>query len=145
MNDYNSDQLNNLDIRVDNEVKNQFAEASKWSKFISILVFVFAGIMLLVGVLGSAFILEAFDKMNGGFSQYGNVSSALIIGAVVVIVALVSVNYFFLYKFATKIKTAISTNDQLAMTEALSALKIFFIISAVISALSILKSIIDLF
>ncbi len=145
MNNFNSDQLNNLDIRVDNQVKNQFAEAAKWSKFISILVFVFAGIMLVVGVTGGSYILQAFEKLSGSIPQFENVNAALIIGAVVVVVALVSVNYFFLYKFATKIKQAISTEDQMAMTEALSALKIFFIISVVISGLSIIKSILDLF
>lgn len=145
MNDYKTDQLSNLDIRVDNEVKTKFAEAAKWSKFISILIFIFAGIMLLVGVLGSAFIIEMFSKINQGFSPYGDIGTGLVITIVILVVALLSVNYFFLYKFATKIKLAISTEDQGAMTEALHALKIFFIISSVVSALSILNSFKDFF
>jgi hypothetical protein len=144
MNDYKTDQLNNLDIKVDNDIKRQFAEAAKWSKFISVLVFVFAGIFLLVGILASSFIIQALEKSDR-MGALGGLSGAIISVIIVVVVALFSVNYFFLYKFATKIKQALATEDQHALAEALGALKIFFIISSVISVLSILNSIADLF
>lgn len=144
MENFNSDQLNNLEIKVDNEVKSQFAEAAKWSKFIAILVFAFACIMLLVGLLAGTFILEALGK-SGQMGSMAGLSGSLVIGIIIVVVALFSVNYFFLYKFATKIKIAIATEDQLAMADALGALKIFFIISTVISALSLLNSVAEFF
>jgi hypothetical protein len=145
MENQSADMLSSIDIQIDNEVKQQFNDAAKWSKFISILVFVFAGIMLVVGIVGSTFLLQAISKYNSSFLAIGALGNGVIIAVVVVLVALFSFIYFFLYKFATKIKIAIASEDQNLMTEALGALKTFFIISAIMGGLSLLFSIINLF
>lgn len=145
MENQSADMLSSIDLLIDNEVKQQFTEAAKWSKFISILVFVFAGIMLVVGIASSTFLLKALSKYNSSFFTIGTLGNGVIIAAVVVLVALFSFIYFFLYKFATKVKQAIATEDQNLMTEALGALKTFFIISTIFGGLSLLFSIVNLF
>jgi hypothetical protein len=145
MENQSADMLSSIDIQIDNEVKQQFTEAAKWSKFISILVFVFAGIMLVIGIAGSTFLLQALSKYNSSFLGIGALGNGVVIAVVVVLVALFSFIYFFLYKFATKIKIAIASEDKNLMTEALGALKTFFIISAIFGGLSLLFSITNLF
>jgi hypothetical protein len=145
MESQNTDMLSSIDLQIDNAVKQQFSEAAKWSKFISILVFVFAGIMLVVGIAASTFLLQALSKYYSSFLTIGTLGNGMIIATVVVVVALFSFIYFFLYKFATKVKQAIATEDQNLMTEALGALKTFFIISTIFGGLSLLFSIVNLF
>ncbi len=145
MENQSTDILSSTDIQMDNEVKLLFNEAAWWSRFISIIVFVLAGMMLVAGVVGSTFLITALSKYNSSFSSIGALGNGVVIAVIIIAVALFSFIYFFLYKFATKIKQAIAAEDQNLMTEALGSLKTFFIISAIFGGLSLILSVVNLF
>jgi hypothetical protein len=145
MNEYKTDQLNNLGLKIDYEVNNNFNEATKWGKFIAIVSFIFAGILLIMGVLGSSTFAGLISKVYPSLDALGEMGTGILIGIVLVVVAFMVVLYSFLYKFATKVRLGLATEDSNMLTEGLSSLKTFFIISAVVGALGILMNIINLF
>jgi hypothetical protein len=146
MENYTQDQLSNVDIQIDEEVRNQFGEMAKWTKFISIVIFVLAAIIFIVGVLGGGTIMSIFDAYGGGMlDTFFGLGAGILIAIIAFAVLIMSVIYYFLFRFAKKVKTALATEDVLQLNEALSALKIFFIIMTILSILGVLLSLIKLF
>jgi hypothetical protein len=144
MENYNQDQLTDHGLKVDNEVRHELSESSKWAKFLSMTIFVFCGIFLIVAIIGSTALVTLFDKMDM-FGSLASMSGGIIIGVIVFIVALVAVVYYFLYNFSVKMKLALQTDNEQAMNAAISSLKTFFIISAIGSGLTLLSTLSSLF
>ena len=145
MNNNQTDKIIVEDIRMDNEAKQYFGEAARWGKFIALVVFVGLAIIFLVVALGSTTLLSKMSDINPALSSVASLGSGIIIVIMVVIMAVIGVIYYFLYKFATKIKLALATDDQQLLEEALGALKTFFIITTILSGFSLLISFFDLF
>ncbi len=145
MENYNNDQLSSIDLQVDNEVRQELTESAKWAKFISIVMFVAAGLILLFGVLGGSLIMGVLGKMGNGLGAMVEYGGGILIAIVLVVVIFFTVVYYFLYRFSTKIKSAILTENVIDMKEAFSSLKLFFIISTVVSIFTLLISIYNMF
>ena len=69
MKDIQNDLLPELGLQADEHVKNQLTETAKWSKFISIVMFVCAVFVLMIGALGGALFTGALDRMGGQFGE----------------------------------------------------------------------------
>jgi hypothetical protein len=144
MEDLRQDHLSQMDLQVDNIVRQQFYEAGKWSKFIAIVMFVACGLMLLFGILGGAAIYTALKKF-GNYQFITDFDGTLLIAVLVLVVAILAVVYYFLYNFSRKIKRALISDNTTELNEGLKSLKTFFIISTVLSILSLLFSIAKFF
>ncbi len=145
MENYSKDVLAHSDLQLDNPIKMRLAESAKWSKFIAIVLFIFAFIILIAGVFGGGVLLAAFKRSESSMGNLANLGSAAIMIIFFVLASALGVMAYFLYNFSIKIKVAIDTDDPAIITEAFAALKIFFIISAVFTLLSLLNSILTLF
>jgi hypothetical protein len=117
-------------MSVDQAGKAHLAEAARWAKFLSVMGFIGCGLIVLVGV----FFGSIFSSFTSGFersSPYGEVSPTTGLGAamafVYIIIALI---YFFpclfLFRFATKMKTALASNDQETLNTSFQNLKATF-------------------
>ena len=53
--------------------------------------------------------------------------------------------YFFLFQFATKVKSALATENADQLSSGIKSLKTFFIISTILAGVALLNSIINLF
>ncbi len=137
--------LDEMDLQIDGNIKQQFAEAAKWSKFISIVMFVIAGLVLLVGVLGGSAFLGAFKRLGGQYDFLDGFGGPLLIVLFVFVAAIVAVTYYFLFNFSNKIKTALLTENTGELNNALASLKTFFIITTVVSILSLISNIFNIF
>ena len=144
MENYQKDHLIDQGLQLDYESNQQLNEASKWSKFLSVLVFVIGGIILIALVIGSTAIVKAFDSSEQ-FAGLENLGAGVIIALGLIVASVIGVSYYFLFMFATKIKTALATNDAEMLNTAVASLKIFFIISAVISTITLLSTIFSIF
>lgn len=115
------DLLNN-DLQVSSTSQNLLGEAAKWGKFLSIVGFIFCGML----AVASFFAPRLYSRM----AAYQSLSSEMARGASVVITLLYlcfAVVLFFpslyLNKFSTKMKIALSSANQENFEESLLNLK----------------------
>ena len=71
MDNNENDQLSSLDLEVDNEVRQLMMETSKWTKFISLSMFIIGGLILLFGILGGSLMMGVLGKVKA-LEQLGN-------------------------------------------------------------------------
>jgi len=103
-------------IEMDNEGLKQLAETRKWSTFLSILGFVFLGLILIITV-----IMIAFGNTNSGF---GSPSLALIPLLLIGLIYFFSI--YYLYQFFYNSKQALNNKDSELLSKALRYLKMHY-------------------
>ncbi len=148
MEDFEMGCLDTLDLEIDGEITASLSQASKWAKFISILIFCFCGLLLLILLIGSrsANFLNGFNsrlQQSGSLVKLNNIP--LFIAVVIVAVIIVIVVYYFLFNFSRKVKLAIIAESTDQLNKGLGALKIYFIIYAAFGILGIGISAFSLF
>ncbi len=114
---------NNQNLYLSESAKAYLKETAGWAKFLAIVGFVMLGLMVIAGFsMGALFSTMSELSNQPEVSMPSNVGSVL--GGVYVIIALI---YFFplyfLFKFSTKVKQAIDTNNEQVLTESFNFLK----------------------
>ncbi|NRS88923.1 hypothetical protein HNQ02_001841 [Flavobacterium sp. 7E] len=114
----------NQDLIIDFESKGFLKETAKWTYFLSILGFVGVGILFMIGL----FVQSLFSKLGSMFGgMMGNQMGGGFIGTFYIVMAVV---YFFpvyyMFKFSTKLKAALKTNDNLKLKDAFKFMKSHF-------------------
>lgn len=146
MEDSQNSLLPDMDLKVDDPAKRDLTDAAKWSRIISIIMFVFAGIILLMGIVGGSQLnSNAFGSLGSIYGDIFRYSGAWLLVAVFIVVIVIGVLYYFLFSFSSKMKTAVSTEDPVQFNGALKMLKVFFIATTVLAMLSLLMNIMNLF
>jgi hypothetical protein len=117
-------------MSVDQTGKSHLAEAAKWAKFLSIMGFIGCGLIVLMGVFFGSFFSMFSGELNRN-SPYGDFPASRGFGAVAAIMyVLIALIYFFpclfLFRFATKMKTALASNDQETLNTSFQNLKATF-------------------
>ena len=114
-------------LAINENNKGDLADTARWARFLSIVGFVMCGLIVLVGFFaGSIFSMFATsDELEG----LGGMSSAM--GpAMAFFYVIIAVIYFipclFLFRFANKMKVALSSNDQTALNTSFQNLKSMF-------------------
>ena len=145
MEEIKQDHLTGIGLHVDHEVRKQLHESGKWTKFISITVFIFCALILLFCLVGSSVIMAAIDKiMAGSGNVLAELSGGIVIAIIIIFVLLIAFVYYFLYNFSIKVRLALLQEDSVDFNKGLGSLKTFFIISSVLSILSLVISIFSL-
>jgi len=104
--------------------KNYLNEIRKWSKFLSILGFIFIGLMLIASVFMTAFFSNAMENQEAlGGSSISSVSLGV---AYVIMAILYFFPVFYLFKFSINIKSALYHDSHTTMEEAFKYLKSHF-------------------
>jgi len=118
-------------LGIDNISKSHLSEAAKWAKFLAICGFIFLGLMVIYGII----ISFVFANMASTMSQFDSTDSEnslkniMGIGMIVfyIIMAVIAFfPYYFLLKFANKMKAALISNDQDALNGSFQNLKILY-------------------
>jgi len=118
-------------MSVDHTARTHLAEAAKWAKFLSIMGFIFCGFIVLVGIFFGSFI-SMFTPRYGGNSPYNDIattSTAFGTTMAILYIAIALIYFFpclFLFRFATKMKTALASNDQEVLNTSFLNLKASF-------------------
>jgi len=145
MENMEDDHLTEMDLRVDADVRQQLQDAGKWTRFISIVMFVGCGLLLMLFIIGGARFLSVFSTLRSAYGFLGEFGFAAIFIVVLIVIAVVALIYYFLFNFSQKIKTALVTENTADLNAGLRSLKIFFIITTVFAMLSLLNTISKLF
>jgi len=119
------EQSSNLfELQLDQPSINYLSEDARWSRFLSIIGFIYCGFMVLFGLFFGSVMSKmlpltgdsGMSSMGGGF-----------FGVFIIIMSLVM--FFpslYLWNFSSKIRKAFNNNDQPLLTESLKNLKSFF-------------------
>lgn len=111
--------LLNSELQIDSIAHAHLAETAKWGSFLSIVGFILSVIIALMGLFAGTFFGRAVDTLGDG--------AIMGAGVITFIYVLIAAIYFFmslyLYRFSTKMKTALYSNDQDTLNNAFSNLK----------------------
>lgn len=145
MENLQKDQLRGMDLEIDNQVRQQFYDAARWTKFISIVMFVACGLLLIFGTIGGAALYSVVKKMGAASGLLGELSGALFITIILLVTVVLAIVYYFLFNFSRKVKNALLSENTEELNAGLRSLKTFFIITTVFAILSLLNSIASMF
>jgi len=117
-----------FDLNIDQTSKGHLIEAARWGKFLSIVGFVVCGLIILAGIFFSTFMSSMSNRYG---SMYSDAYSSSGMGAMMAVLYIVmAVIYFFpclfLFRFSTKMKTALATNDQNTLNTSFQNIKAMF-------------------
>ena len=138
-------------LGVDNISRSHLSEAAKWARFLAICGFIFIGLMVVYGVVVSFVIVNMASTMSqfDTTASEKNLKNLMGIGMIIfyIICAVIAFfPYYFLLRFANKMKAALISNDQDALNGSFQNLKILYrymgilmIISLVLIAFGIMS------
>lgn len=134
-------------LGIDPSTKGHLSEAARWAKFLAIVGFICCGLTVLFGLffgtifsrLGNSNPYSTYDDNNAAIT--GAMGAAMAV--VYIVIALIwFFSFLFLYKFATKMRVALATNDQEVLNASFQNLKIMFryvgIITIIVLAIYVL-------
>lgn len=145
MEDLQQDHLTNLDLEIVDQVRQRLNESTKWSKFISIIMFITSALVLVFGVIGATVLSGLFKSFPSAYNFLGELSGGLLIVIIVFVALLIAVIYYFLYDYAVKVKAALISESTASLNDGLKSLKLFFMITTIIAVLSLLNQVYKLF
>jgi uncharacterized membrane protein YjgN (DUF898 family) len=118
-------------LGIDNISKSHLSEAAKWAKFLAICGFIFLGLMVIYGII----ISFVFANMASTMSQFDstdsenslkNIMGIGMIAFYIIMAVIAFFPYYFLLRFANKMKAALISNDQDALNGSFQNLKILY-------------------
>jgi len=113
---------------IDQSSRAHLSEAAKWARFLAIVGFVMCGLIVLAAIFLGSF-LATMTSSEGYRSSAAGLTGGM--GAFIAIfysgiAILFFFPYLFLFRFATRMKAALNTNDQLTLNTSFQNLKIMF-------------------
>ena len=136
-----------FELHIDPVSASTLGETAKWTKFLAIVGFVACGFILCFGLFFGAFLGTAM-KFSSEPSAIAAFPTTLVSIAYIVIALLYFIPCFYLYRFATRMQTALHNNDQSVLDSSFQSLKSCFkfigILTIIVIALWVLSFIIGL-
>jgi hypothetical protein len=123
-----------LEMHLDYDGGNTLREAVRWSKFLSIVGIAGIGLLLVVGVIATPYVLNGYGQLtpeSGGIVDVLLITLALYFGALIAAAIL-------LLRFSRLTKKGMDQEDQHIFNRGLKSLKITFMILGILSCLSAL-------
>ncbi len=117
-----NENLLSTDLQVDVEVQQHLAITAKWAKFLSIIGFIFSGLLFIAGLVTIAN-YKKYDSNDYGYSSRSEPTNQWIsIISVLILAAIWFGTSFYTFRFATKMKAALQSSDQLTFNDSMSNL-----------------------
>jgi hypothetical protein len=108
-------------IEITPSVLNHLNSTRKWTMFLSVLGFIFLGLLIIFGLVTSTF-LTAFKTSEANLG----VPESMFIVFFLVAAAIYFFPVFFLFRFSRNMRDAIQTHDQAKLDKSFKNLKIYF-------------------
>ncbi len=113
-----------FELQIDPLIARNLSETARWAKFLAIVGFVACGITVCISFFAGSAIGLSMSKMEG--AAYG---TGYALGATLVYILFAVIYFFpclFLFRFATRMQTALSNNDQQVLGGSFQQLKLSF-------------------
>jgi hypothetical protein len=132
-----STESNLFELQLDHEATGYLGETARWAKFFAILGFIFCGIVALCAISGKTSFTNSFHSPDETSITY-TYSNSIFASIIFFIMAVI---YFFpslyMFRYASKMKTALKNNDQLLLNQSLRNLKSWFRFTGILIIVSI--------
>lgn len=138
MDEFKSDQLTQIDLQFDSESKTSLFNMGKWAKFLSVTIFIFLGLFLIILVIAGTAFRTILSNYIPGLGEMGSAVLLAITLFMLLLLAFYASVFYFLYNFSTKIKQGLLTEDTNTINKGLKSLKTYFIISTILATLAML-------
>lgn len=126
-----------FDSNMDHVTQEHLQSVAKWTRFISITGFVMLGLVVILLLAAGSQLATAFSSLPG----FGALDMAGAVIAILIIVLLIfGIWVFFLFKASNLLANGLQTRNSAMLAEGFSAMKTYFIISFVLSILSLLST-----
>ena len=114
---------------IDQSSRAHLSEAAKWARFLAIVGFVMCGLIVVIAIFAGSYLATMANSYNDEYR-----SSAALTGGMGAFIAIFYIGFailfffpcLFLFRFATRMKAALNTNDQPTLNTSFQNLKIMF-------------------
>jgi len=113
------DQIESNDLSLTSGSKAFLNEAARWTKFLSILGFIFIGILIIVALFAGSFIAAAMEAQTGMGMLGGTVLTIIYLA----MAALYFFPIYYLFQFSSKMKAALAQQSSELLQQAFENLK----------------------
>lgn len=138
------DKLTDMHVQIDEQARLHLQNMSKWTKFLSVLVFVGCGLAVIGAIAAGSTMINVFEQFMPGNSLVGSLGG--VIAAVLAVVALlVGFIYYFLFQFSVKVKSGLATEQSDLLVAGLNSMRTFFTITVILGAVSIFFTLMSFF
>jgi hypothetical protein len=121
------DQQQNLfDLHLDQQSVNYLNETARWSRLLSIIGFIYCGLMAIVGLFFGSMMSRMMPGMGGSEAALSGIGSAFLSIFIILMALILFFPAYYLFNFSSKMRRALRNNDQAVLTESLKNLKSFF-------------------
>jgi hypothetical protein len=136
------------DLEINSEASANLIETSRWSRFLSILIFAGVGLMFLLmiflwGKIGALLTPEDIDT-DQSLESVSNIIMVVVAFVMVIVSAVVIILFTFLIKAAARIRKGLLDNDQYLFNSGLANLRNFFVMYGVLAIIQAFFSLIGL-
>jgi len=115
-----------FDLHLDQQSVNYLNETARWSRLLSIIGFIYCGLMVIFGLFFGSMMTRMMSGMSGtdaGFTTFGG---AFLSFFVILMALILFFPAYYLFNFSSKVRRALQNNDQAVLTDSLKNLKSFF-------------------
>ncbi|MDP9041061.1 MAG: DUF5362 family protein [Bacteroidota bacterium] len=117
---------NLFELHLDQPSINYLSEAARWSRFLSVIGFIYCGLIVILGLFFGSLMTHMMPGMGNDATMPAMISSSFFGFFFITMGLIMFFPALYLYNFSTKIRRAIANNDQPLLTDALKNLKSFF-------------------
>jgi hypothetical protein len=129
-----------FDTEIDMIAEDHLRSIARWSRFISVAGFVVIALSLLLVLLGGQKMFEAISELVTGSTN----NTWVVIVILVVAAAIWAIWFFFLFRASIRLNNAVLTKNRADLAEGFTAVRNFFIVSIVYSAISIVSTLLTI-
>jgi Family of unknown function (DUF5362) len=121
------EQSSNLfELQLDQSSINYLNESARWSRFLSIIGFIYCGLMVIMGLFFGSIMTRMLPSMGGDAAAGAMIGSGFFGIFFIVMSLIMFFPALYLFNFSSKMRRALNSNDQPLLTESLKNLKSFF-------------------
>ena len=116
-----------FDLHLDQQSVNYLSEAARWSRLLSIVGFIYCGLMAICGLfLGSMMTRMMSSSLGGSDAVISGVGTAFFSFFIIFMALILFFPAYYLFNFSNKVRRAIQNNDQAILADSFRNLKSFF-------------------
>ncbi len=131
-----------FDIQMDTDAQTSLLSISKWAKFVAITGIIIGAIVLILASAYGPQIIQAFTSLFSiGMNQE---EAGMLIAILVIAVLMVSFWLYFLLRTSSLLNRGLESRSSAQLAAGFRSMRVYFVISFIMSLLSILSALSDL-
>ncbi len=131
-----------FDIHMDSQAQSSLLSISKWAKFVAVTGIIIGAIVLVLAISYGPQIIQAFSALLSlGTDQE---EAGVLIATLVIAVLLVSFWLYFLLRTSNLLNQGLESRSSALLAAGFRSMRVYFVISFVMSLLSIISALSEL-